>query len=111
MVVTVSQIRAKTMITVKNKFPPRPKKNIEDIGTIKNYAIAMKHRYQINGISCGGCVTRVKKTLEEHPNIENVEIFLQPVGATIVKMNKKLTVEELQGQLNELDGYTIAEIN
>ena len=76
MVVTVSQIRAKTMITVKNKFPPRPKKNIEDIGTIKNYAIAMKHRYQINGISCGGCVTRVKKTLEEHPNIENVEILM-----------------------------------
>ncbi len=30
------------------------------------------------------------------------------MGATIVTMNKKLTVEELQGQLNKLEGYTIA---
>ena len=26
----------------------------------------MKQKYQINGISCGGCVARVKKTLESH---------------------------------------------
>ncbi|HBU76856.1 MAG TPA: copper chaperone [Muricauda sp.] len=71
----------------------------------------MKYRYQINGISCGGCITRIKKTLEEHPEVEQVEVFLQPMGATIVTMNKKLTVEELQGQLNKLEGYTIAEIS
>ena len=31
----------------------------------------MKQKFQISGISCGGCVARVKKTLEEHPTIEN----------------------------------------
>ncbi|WP_231562575.1 hypothetical protein [Muricauda sp. MAR_2010_75] len=34
--------------------------------------------------------------------------FFTAMGATIVTMNKKLTVEELQGQLNKLEGYTIA---
>ncbi|MBK5214432.1 MAG: cation transporter [Flavobacteriaceae bacterium] len=71
----------------------------------------MKHKYQINGISCSGCVARVKKTLEEHPNIEKAEIFLAPKGATIITMKEALSVDELQKQLNALGGYTITEIN
>ncbi|CAG2533114.1 MAG TPA: copper resistance protein CopZ [Maribacter sp.] len=70
----------------------------------------MKHRYQINGISCGGCVARVKKTLEAHPSIEKAEIFLHPKGATIINMKEKLSVEDLQEQLSKLDGYTITEV-
>ena len=71
----------------------------------------MKQKYQINGISCGGCVARVKRTLEEHPTIEKAEIFLAPKGATIITMKEALTVNELQKQLNKLDGYTIAALN
>ncbi|MBJ7882579.1 heavy-metal-associated domain-containing protein [Gelidibacter salicanalis] len=71
----------------------------------------MKQKFQINGISCGGCVARVKKTLEEHPNIEKAEIFLAPKGATRITMNEALSVAELQKQLDELKGYTITEIN
>ena len=71
----------------------------------------MKHKYQINGISCGGCVARVKKTLEEHPNIEKAEIFLAQKGATIITMKENLSVDELQIQLNTLGGYTISELN
>ena len=71
----------------------------------------MKHKYQINGISCGGCVTRVKKTLEEHPSIEKAEIFLAPKGATIITMKENLSIDELQKQLTTLDGYTISELN
>ncbi len=70
----------------------------------------MKHKYQINGISCGGCIARVKKTLEAHPAIEKTEIFLSPKGKTLISMKKKLSVEDLQKQLNELEGYTITEI-
>ncbi|SNZ01367.1 heavy-metal-associated domain-containing protein [Flagellimonas pacifica] len=70
----------------------------------------MKRRYQINGISCGGCVARVKKTLEGHPDIEKTEIFLAPKGATIITMKEKLSIENIQKQLNELEGYTITEI-
>lgn len=71
----------------------------------------MTQKYQINGISCGGCVSRVKKTLEEHPNIEKAEIFLAPKGATLITMKEALSVDELQNQLNTLGGYTITEIN
>ncbi len=71
----------------------------------------MKQKYQINGISCSGCVAVVKKTLEEHPNIEKAEIFLAPKGATLITMKKALSVPELQKQLNALEGYTITEIN
>jgi copper chaperone CopZ len=71
----------------------------------------MKRKFQISGISCGGCVARVKKTLEEHPNIEKAEIFLAPQGATLITMKVALSVAELQKQLDELNGYTITEIN
>ncbi len=70
----------------------------------------MKQKFQIDGISCGGCVARVKKTLEEHPNIENAEISLSPKGATLITMNEALSVAELQKKLNELKGYTITEV-
>jgi len=71
----------------------------------------MKQKFQISGISCGGCITRVKKTLENHPNIEKAEIFLAPKGATIITMNETLSVEDIQKQLDELKGYTISKIN
>ena len=71
----------------------------------------MKQKFQISGISCGGCATRVKKTLEEHPNIEKVEIFLAPKGATIISMNETLSVQDIQKQLDKLGEYTITKIN
>lgn len=71
----------------------------------------MKQKFQISGISCGGCVSRVKKTLEEHPNIEKAEIFLAPKGAALITMNEALSVAELQKQLDKLNGYTITQIH
>lgn len=71
----------------------------------------MKHKFQINGISCGGCVERVKKTLEAHPAIEKIEVFLTPKGITIISMKEKLSIDDLQKQLDKLEGYTITEIN
>lgn len=70
----------------------------------------MKRKFQINGISCGGCVSRVKKTFEDHPNIEKAEIFLTPKGAKIITMEETLSVDELQKQLNTIGGYTIEKI-
>ena len=72
----------------------------------------MKHKYQINGISCGGCVARVKKALEEHPAIITAEISLTPKkGMTLISMTKELSVADLQKQLNIIDGFTITELN
>jgi len=71
----------------------------------------MKQKFRINGISCGGCVTRVKETLEAHPSIEKAEIFLAPKGATVITMKEALSIVDLQKQLNTLEGYTITELN
>lgn len=70
----------------------------------------MKHKYHIDGIKCRGCVARVKKTLEVHPDIERVEIFLVPSGATTISMKEKLSIEDIQRQLNKFQGYTISEM-
>jgi copper chaperone len=48
--------------------------------------------------------------LEAHPAIEKTEIFLNPKGKTIITMKEKLSVEDLQQQLNKLEGYTITEV-
>lgn len=37
--------------------------------------------------------------------------FLAPKGATIITMNETLSVEDIQKQLDELNGYTISKIN
>lgn len=71
----------------------------------------MKRKFQIDGISCGGCVARVKKVLDANSAIEKTEISLNPKGATIISMKEELSVDDLQRQLDELGGYTIKEIN
>ena len=71
----------------------------------------MKRKFQIDGITCGGCVARVKKTIEAHTSVEKTEILLNPKGATIISMMEPLTVDELQQQLNIIEGYTITELN
>lgn len=70
----------------------------------------MEQKYQVNGISCGGCVARVKKALEAHPYIEKVEISMAPKGSTLITMKEALSIGELQKQLNTLNGFTITEI-
>ncbi|PHR69671.1 MAG: copper resistance protein CopZ [Lutibacter sp.] len=71
----------------------------------------MNKNYQIDGISCGGCIEGVKKSLGKHPNIGKIEVSMAPKGATIITMNEDVSVDELQKQLDELNGYTITEIN
>ena len=71
----------------------------------------MKHKFQIDGIGCGGCVVRIKKVLEEHSAIDKTEVFLNPKGIAIIRMKEKLSVDDLQKQLDKLEGYSIRELN
>lgn len=70
----------------------------------------MKRKFQIDGIGCGGCIYRVKRVLEAHPAIEKTEVLLNSKGVTFIKMNMKLTVNELQKQLDTIEGFTITEV-
>ncbi len=97
--------------TVKQNQLPNQRKGMKVIAIINNNRKQMKRKFQIEGISCGGCVERVKRILEEHPAVQKTEIFLYPEEATIISMKEKLTVEDLQHRLDILEGYTITEIN
>lgn len=69
----------------------------------------MKKNYELEGMSCGGCVNNVKKSLLQVPDVENVEVQLHPPGA-VITMNKSIDVDELQAQLNKGGHYTIKEL-
>ena len=69
----------------------------------------MQKKYEIHGMSCGGCLSNVKQTLLQIPNVEDVEVQLQPPFANIT-MSKSIDVNELQTHLNKAGHYTIKEI-
>jgi len=70
----------------------------------------MKRKFQIDGIGCSQCVVRIKRVLEEHPAIENIEVFLIPRGIALIKMKEHLSIDELQNQLDNTEGFTISEL-
>ena len=69
----------------------------------------MKKNYELQGMSCGGCVSNVKGALSQIPNVEDVVVQLKPPIANIT-MSKSIDVNELQTHLNKAGHYTIKEI-
>ena len=69
----------------------------------------MNKKYELQGMSCGGCVSNVKRALSQIPNVEDVEVQLRPPVANIT-MSKFIDVNELQTHLNKAGHYTIKEI-
>jgi len=71
----------------------------------------MKLSYQIDGISCGRCISKVKQTLESHPLIEKVEISLNSLGLTTIKMKERIDTDYLQQIISKVGNYTINDEN
>ena len=69
----------------------------------------MNKKYELQGMSCGGCVSNVKRALAKIPNVEDVEVQLKPPIANIT-MSKSIDINELQTHLNKAGHYTIKEI-
>ena len=69
----------------------------------------MKKNYELTGMSCGGCVANVKRSLLQLSDVENVEVQLHPQSA-VITMNKPVGVEQLQAQLKKAGRYTIKEV-
>ena len=69
----------------------------------------MKKNYELQGMSCGGCVNTVKKVLLELPGVEDAEVHLHPQTA-VLTMSKAIDMDELQAQLNRAGHYTIKEL-
>ena len=68
----------------------------------------MKKKYEIHGMSCGGCVNNVKHILQQFPGIKNADVHLKPPGA-LLTMDKEVAEAELQAHLAKAGHYTIKE--
>jgi len=69
----------------------------------------MKKNYELSGMSCGGCVSNVKKSLLELPFVVDADIQLNPQHA-VLTMTQLVGLEELQSHLKKSGNYTITEI-
>ena len=69
----------------------------------------MKKNYELQGMSCGGCVSSVKNALLKLHDVEDAEVHLHPQTA-VLTMSKSIDVSELQTQLSKAGHYTIKEV-
>ncbi|OSZ77145.1 hypothetical protein CAP36_12075 [Chitinophagaceae bacterium IBVUCB2] len=69
----------------------------------------MKKNYELQGMSCAGCVNTVKNVLLQLPGIEDAEIHLHPQSA-LLTMSEPIDIGELQDQLNKVGNYMIKEV-
>jgi len=70
----------------------------------------MKKKYELSGMSCGGCVNNVRLALLKVPNITDAEVQLNPHQEAIISMNEPVGIDQLQAQLSKAGHYTIREI-
>jgi cation transport ATPase len=68
----------------------------------------MTHAYTVEGITCDGCVAKVKSKLLMHPDIQSVDLSLNDKKAVIV-MGKHITLPELQQTIGVDTKYRISE--
>jgi len=69
----------------------------------------MKIKYELSGMSCGGCVSSVKSALLKLPEVQEAEVQLHPQTA-VLTVNKAIDVKDLQAQLMRTGHYTIKEV-
>ena len=70
----------------------------------------MTHSYTVKGITCEGCVAKVKSKLLMHPDITAADVKLDGQKA-VITMQKHLSVAELQEAIGVDTKYKISEDN
>ncbi len=60
----------------------------------------------VNGMSCGGCVTRVTEALKALPGVGDVEVALS-TGNVDVSYNERLTRPAQMNSAIEKSGYSV----
>jgi cation transport ATPase len=79
------------------------------VGQIDLYKLnKMIHTYQIDGIHCGSCVTKIKNELLKLGDVMNADVQLKIPQATI-SMQRHITTENLQKAISKAGTYTIKE--
>ena len=68
----------------------------------------MTHSYTVAGITCEGCVAKVKSKLLMHPDVLAADVKLEGQKATIT-MQQHISVDELQNAIGKDTKYKISE--
>ncbi|HYD23117.1 MAG TPA: MauE/DoxX family redox-associated membrane protein [Flavipsychrobacter sp.] len=68
----------------------------------------MTHAYKITGMTCGGCVAKVKSELLKLPEVESADVQLASPQATIT-MQKHISTLKLQEAISKAGNYIIEE--
>jgi copper chaperone CopZ len=68
----------------------------------------MIHTYSVSGMTCDGCASTVKKTLEAVPNVNNVQIDLAK-GVANISMSHQVPFTQLAKALSNYPSYKISE--
>ncbi|MBA2501216.1 MAG: cation transporter [Chitinophagaceae bacterium] len=68
----------------------------------------MTHTYNISGMTCTGCVAKVKSELLKMGDVTQTDVQLKAPQATIT-MQKHVPIETLQSALQKAGNYTITE--
>lgn len=68
----------------------------------------MTHRYQVSGITCEGCVSKVKSLLEKIPGVTASTVGLD--GKVEVTMNHHVATAELQAAMRDYPKYQLVEV-
>jgi len=66
----------------------------------------MTHSYTVEGITCEGCVAKVKHKLLSHPDVTAADVKLEGQKA-VVTMSRHLSVDELQDAIGRGTKYVI----
>ncbi|MBX7109609.1 MAG: cation transporter [Chitinophagales bacterium] len=68
----------------------------------------MTHTYNITGMTCNGCSSKVKSLLLKLPEVLSAEVSLNP-GKAIIEMNSHLALPSLQYAISPDKKYVISE--
>lgn len=70
----------------------------------------MKHTYKVKGMTCGACIEKVQNALAALPDVENVEVTLNPQQA-IVTMKRHIETEVLNSTVKSAGKYSLEDIH
>ena len=63
--------------------------------------------FDVQGMTCGGCVASVKRVLSALPGVENVDVTLKPGKASVAYDPAKISANQLRDAV-ENAGYDVA---
>ena len=70
----------------------------------------MTHQYNVTGVTCGGCVSNVKRAIESVPGIISADVKRDAPQA-VVTMEKHVDTNVLQEALKQFGNYQISEFS